>query len=57
LSAAKIAGCCAIPHTPSNAIVTNQISITGPNSRPMRAVPCCCTANSATRITTVAGST
>ena len=27
--------------TPTNAIVTNQIVITGPNSLPTRSVPCC----------------
>jgi hypothetical protein len=38
-------------------MITNQTSMTGPNSRPMRAVPCRCIANSPMRITTAAGST
>ena len=42
---------------PSNAITTNQTSMIGPNARPIRAVPCGCSANKATRIATAAGST
>ena len=34
-----------IPASPSTPMVMNQIVMIGPNSRPMRAVPCGCSAN------------
>jgi len=45
---------CTAPSTPS---VTNQTTITAPNTRPMRAVPRCCIANSASSTTSVSGTT
>ena len=42
---------------PSPPITTNQSSMTGPNSRPMRSVPTACSANSATRMAAATGST
>ena len=45
------------PPTPSAAMAANQSSMTGPNTLPIRAVPNVWPANSATRITTAAGST
>ncbi len=42
---------------PSSAMSANHTTITGPNSRPMTAVPLRWTANSASRITSASGST
>ena len=42
------------PHAP---MATNHTIITGPKNRPTAAVPCRCTANSATMITAVIGTT
>ena len=40
---------------PNAASTVNQTIISGPKSAPTRAVPCFCTANSATSATTVSG--
>ncbi len=42
---------------PSTARVTNHTTITGPNTRPMAAVPLRCTANRPIRITMAVGTT
>jgi hypothetical protein len=39
LNAFKMAGACQILAIPSTAMVTNQMTMTGPKSRPMLAVP------------------
>jgi hypothetical protein len=44
-----------MPFTPHAPIATNHRIITGPKNRPTVAVPCRCTANSATMITAVIG--
>lgn len=41
--------------TPRTASVPNQTTITGPNSLPMVAVPCCCMTNKPTRMTSASG--
>jgi hypothetical protein len=45
-TALRMAGCCAMPHTPNDAMPRNQATQTGPNRAPMRAVPCRCSENS-----------
>lgn len=42
---------------PSSASTTNQTIMTGPNARPITAVPQRCTANSTVRITSPSGTT
>ena len=39
-----------MPLTPSAPITTNHVSITGPNTRPIRCVPKVCVPNNATRM-------
>ena len=57
LSAARIAGFATISTAPATAITMNQRIMIGAKKVATRAVPRDCTANSATRITTVSGST
>jgi hypothetical protein len=57
LSAASTAGLAAIWAAPATAMTKNQTVVMGANQVETRAVPCDCTENSATRITTVIGST
>src|SRR3954453_10190090 len=54
-SALRISGWPTMPRTPPARIATNQAIITGPNSRPMAAVPRRWTANRAMMITAVSG--
>ena len=46
-----------MPNAPAAPMARNHAVMTGPNSRPTRAVPMRCAANSNTRITTVIGMT
>src|SRR5215471_117032 len=55
LSALRISGAAQILMAPSQPMTTNQPIMTGPNRRPMLAVPRCCIANSPTRIASVSG--
>ncbi len=55
--ALRTSGCIVIPRIPSTAMVANQTSMIGPNSRPSEPVPRRWTANSATMITRVIGIT
>src|SRR5262245_16880079 len=57
LSALRISGAAQILMAPSKPMTTNQTTMTGPNRRPMLAVPRCCIANSPIRIASVSGRT
>ena len=57
LMAPRTTGWRTIPLTPSNAITTNQTSMTGPNARPIDAVPSLWTMNSASRMASAPGMT
>ena len=46
-----------MPHKPSAPMVANHNSMIGPKAAPMREVPSGWTANSASRMTTAAGTT
>ena len=56
-TAPSTAGYCTTERMPSNAIVTNHTTITGPNSRPTLWVPYFWIENTHTRIATATGTT
>ena len=57
MSAAKTAGCVAIHGAPAAAMLTNHMSVAGPNTAPTSLVPRRWTRKSPARIATVTGST
>ncbi|MNP41589.1 hypothetical protein D3C76_1352990 [compost metagenome] len=57
LVALSTSGCCQMPYRPSAPRARNHTTITGPNSLPMRAVPCFWMRNRATSTISASGTT
>ncbi|MCY1188031.1 hypothetical protein D9M73_290810 [compost metagenome] len=57
LVAFNTSGCCQMPYRPSAPRTRNQITMTGPNSLPMRAVPCFWMRNRPTSTISASGTT
>ncbi|MCY1308667.1 hypothetical protein D9M70_586940 [compost metagenome] len=57
LAARSTSGCCQMPYAPSPARARNHSTITGPNSLPIRSVPCFWIRNRPTNTTSDTGTT